>query len=334
MSNPAMTDFDYVDLMQWMIDDEEVRFPFTSPEMGEAISAFYYNLERIGEFVTVLSNVAVSSSIMQMRRDAAAMRLFGNLQPPSETDYAARNDAIEADTINPVTGFDELNVLCAEAGGVNGFIFGARRVANILRWGDLSAASGTQQIMGATIVSAWTAFEVLAEDLWKAAVNSRLVLAFLAVDAEPLADDDPATQERKSKVKFQFPAWKFQDADFDPRTQMGEVLKDKWDFARKDRAKDAYTKIFPELTEQITSIFQSDSLRWITACRNAIVHNCGRADREFVKLVHDHPEFGKLSVKSEIPLSATTVRSMISAVVDQGKALIDLVDNWLKNHPK
>ena len=103
---------------------------------------------------------------------------------------------------------------------------------------------GLRATMSMAMISAWTAFEVLAEDIWVAALNERPRLGFIALNVEPLQSDSEVEKERKRNEKVRFPAWMLQQPDFVIQKNMGTALAHmrKWDFARRDHAQDAYCR--------------------------------------------------------------------------------------------
>jgi hypothetical protein len=192
---------------------------------------------------------------------------------------------------------------------------------------------GISSIFSSMIIGAWTAFEALAEDLWVACVNGNLRLAFIALDAEPSQGDSDQDVERKHRVKFSLPLRFLQKPDFDIKAQMGTVLRSKWNFDRKDEAADAYLKIFREKGKELKEIFESNDLRWLSAVRNVLIHNGGVADEEFLKLVKNHDRLKDVTPGTEIPLDGALTAELVSAASVKGKALIDLIDDWIKNNP-
>jgi hypothetical protein len=195
---------------------------------------------------------------------------------------------------------------------------------------------GLESLLAATVTGAWTAFETVAVDLWEAALNERPRLGFLALNIEPRPDDTPDEEGRKRRAKVWFPAWMLLEPNFDIRTGMGTALvyMKNWDFSRRDDAATAYKKAFRDDTSVIEEVFKNKELGWLAAARNAIVHNAGLADREFVKLVSGHPQWGLLEIGHRIPMDGEVVGTLAASAFAQGKRLIAFVDKWLADNPR
>lgn len=185
--------------------------------------------------------------------------------------------------------------------------------------------------MASMLLSAWTAFEVLAGDLWVASLNARPRLGFTALGAEPNAADNEDEQERKRKLTFPIPVRLLQKWDYDLKDRMGTLLRriKKWDFARRQDTKDAYIKAFGKSESELVDIFDDQKVRWLSAIRNAIVHNGQIADQEFVTLVAKHPTLSAISEGDNIRLESGMVADLINAMIDRGIALMGFVDVWL-----
>jgi hypothetical protein len=188
--------------------------------------------------------------------------------------------------------------------------------------------------MIAAVTAAYTAFEVVAADAWKVCVNARPRLGFVALNVEPSAGDDEEGLARKQRTRIPVPAWMLRSPDFDIRTRMGDLLyaMKKWDFGNRWETRDAYVKLFPESKSQIDAIFKNESLRFLAAIRNAVVHNASYADLEFVKLVKRHPTLNAVTVGERIPVDGEMLGPIAASGFEQGKALLLFVDEWLTSN--
>ena len=145
-------------------------------------------------------------------------------------------------------------------------------------------------LMASMITGAWTAHEVLTADLWVAALNLRPMLGFVALNAKPEDDDDDELSERKGNVKFEFRARDILKWKSELGNRMGSLLREKWRFSRRASAVDAYYRVFRESKAKLKPILEDQGVRWLAATRNAIVHNGGIADGDFVSQVRSHAE--------------------------------------------
>jgi hypothetical protein len=219
-------------------------------------------------------------------------------------------------------------------GQVPTYLFRQIPIDDLVKWrGTSGVGIAIDSICSSMVINAWTAFEVLAEDLWVQCLNARPRLGFIAMDAEPETNDDPATLEKKRRVEFKYPADLLRIPGFDPMKQMGTVLSNKWGFDRTDGAKEAYLKAFKNCASEIKSIFEHPELRYLAKVRNVYVHNGGKADKEFVQSVREHPRLSAFQENQIIELDGTLVVELVSASIRRSKALIAFVDKWIKNNP-
>ena len=186
---------------------------------------------------------------------------------------------------------------------------------------------GLQSILSGVITASWSAFEVLAGDLWEVFLNQRPRLAIMALGAEKNA----ATGDRVT-----IPQRLFWESGFNFAESMGRVAREsrRWDFARRDDAERAYRAVLPKQRRQIAAIFQETSLKWLAATRNTILHNASIADSQFLKLVAAHPTLSLLGVGDTLPIDGALAGELSAAAFVQAKSLIILIDTWLTQNPK
>jgi hypothetical protein len=183
------------------------------------------------------------------------------------------------------------------------------------------------------IVAAWTAHEVLAEDLWVKCVDERPRLAFVALNAELDPDTDSRKEARqKQKATYEVPVQLLREFNYNLNDNMGKILRDKWNFAIRERANEAYFKTFPKHKSTLEGILEDKSLRWLAAIRNVIVHASGNADREFLNLVGDHQLLGATKKGAPIPINGELTSSLIEVAMRQSMKLLTFASEWLTKH--
>jgi hypothetical protein len=193
---------------------------------------------------------------------------------------------------------------------------------------------GVEAIMASIIVSSWTAFEVLAEDLWVSSVNARPRLGMIVLDAELKDSDAPKEVERKQGVIFELPVWTMLDPKFKIQKRMGDLLRNyNRSWVTRDGPTKTYRKTFPDLKGQVTAIFGDKKLRWAESTRNAIVHNSGHADKQFLAGTQDHPVFKTVQDKTAIPINGEIAHELCMGAIGGAVSLLDFVNSWLKNNP-
>ena len=190
-------------------------------------------------------------------------------------------------------------------------------------------------ILSAQIIGIWTAFEALAEDLWVQCLNARPRLGFIALDAEPFEEDKEDDVKSKQNKRIPVPHWMLRDSKFDFSKSMGTLCREqkKWSFDRRDKACDAYCKVFAKDKELLAGLFNNNEIKLVAAVRNNLVHNAGIVDEAFQTLASVHPQFCNLEIGKNLPLTGDNVSVMTVVAVEKGMLLIDFIDNWLKSNP-
>ena len=197
-----------------------------------------------------------------------------------------------------------------------------------------ASQSGLQAIMASIVVGAWTSFEALAEEAWVAALNARPMLALVAMDADIRERDDEKEKDRKREVLAPIPIWKTLDSKFKAHRRMGELLRNygrNWD--KRGEAQKSYRKVFRKNYAKIDAIFGSQKLRWTAVLRNAIVHNGGLADEDFVRGMRKHPRLNRIVENNPIPIDGAIAFEMSIAAIGSGMELLDFVNEWINDHP-
>ncbi|HEX5424631.1 MAG TPA: hypothetical protein VFW94_13875 [Candidatus Acidoferrales bacterium] len=178
---------------------------------------------------------------------------------------------------------------------------------------------------------AWTAFEVLASDLWVAAVNLQpnpLAVRF----SQSLQDKAQGKSVTVSSLAA------YGDHDFNLSNLMGEVLRDKADFASLQTTRAAYERTFG--TD--VPAFTSPNLRLLELVRNLILHKAGIVDSVFLKALRDkaikvsHPDLSTLEGGQQLPITRSLAAALIDSAVDSGIAIMEFVLNhfWPPNDHK
>lgn len=266
----------------------------TLAALRKPVETFNQNLGRINALATLLSELALAG--VRYGRES-----LGNTEPFS-------------------------------TGPRNAIIDGGDRWA--ARWEDIyekvrlwpTTITGMHQLHYSAITTAWTAFEVLAEDLWVECLNDIPRLGFRALGAEPEPGDDEGEISRKRAVKCPIPVWLWERHDFNLKNKMGTILGAMRNFSRRDRVIESYLKVFGAPEEEIKEIFCNREITWLMALRHAILHNAGRVDQEFQESTQDHREFKALAMGEVIPVSTKTAVFLVSASCRWGARLIQIVD--------
>lgn len=185
---------------------------------------------------------------------------------------------------------------------------------------------GIDRLFASVLIGGWTAFEVLASDLWVTAVNRFPLLGIRALDAEPAGTDSEEVSARKSKKLVSVVAQRVLEPDFDLRQSMGDVLADDFPMTKFPLIVNAYKTIFRD--ESVLNIIRHLDIRSLSAVRHALVHNAGKADDDFLRQVKGDQRFCNSTKNTVIPLNGAVVAQLLAAVRSQASELIKYVDSW------
>jgi len=202
---------------------------------------------------------------------------------------------------------------------VDGWFGGAHSVASKLAF---------ESLIGSILIGTWTAFETLAGDLWVTALNENPRLGVRALGAEPKPGDDNNERRRTTRIKQALPIQRLQRYDYNLKHALGDLLREKWDFGRRDETRDAYKAAFgltPEDASELDNIFDNIELRWLAAMRNALVHRGGIADEQFLSLVETHPTWGKTEVGKPITINGLLAAPLVENAIGRGLKLLAFV---------
>jgi hypothetical protein len=204
---------------------------------------------------------------------------------------------------------------------------------------------GLEAILNAQITGMWTAFEVLAGDLWEAALNSHPHgLAELKGKRKkngeskhpPLGAEDltaPTAAKEADELRLVVSRSFLQRNKFDLKSLWGTALKPEDGFAGLKAIREAYVRAFHKDYQEIDDAVMSPCFDKLSSVRNVIVHRGGFADDKFLREVKNFSEFCGIGHKERIPIDGRMVDSLVRPAIDQSCALIKAVDAWIVDHP-
>ena len=200
-------------------------------------------------------------------------------------------------------------------------------------FGDAFGDYATTTIMAMQIIGIWTAFESLVGDLWEAAVNDHPNLGFIALDAVISPSDDEEESEKKHRATLPVALRMLNKTPgIDLSRHLGTIIREhgKWDFSKREQAKDAYRKTFPSLWSDLSPVLKDQNLFWLTKLRNAIIHRGGKADSDFITSFKRHPTLCKVADKELIPIDGEIVAALGNSVIRIARILLQKIDNELQ----
>jgi hypothetical protein len=220
-------------------------------------------------------------------------------------------------------------VVAAHAYGPNvDLVVGAERVEASKQ--ALWVWTGTDILYASVVIGTWTAFEVLAGDLWVDVVNRVPLLGVRALDAEPLPGGAEEAEERKAKKMVSVVAQRLLDPHFDLRQRMGDVLSEDFPMTKFRNIVNAYKQIFRD--DAVCNIIRDTGVRSLSAVRNILVHKAGRADKDFVRQVKADARFAAVRENDMIQLDGCITAQLVESARTQGYALIRFIDEWYAAH--
>ena len=203
---------------------------------------------------------------------------------------------------------------------------------------ETSASSGgIEAILFAELLGMWTAFETMAGDLWETALNRHPAgLAELkgvknriggrGRSKGPAADTFIERTESKT-----VPLNRVQQYQFDLRTKMGTILRDRFNFSRLEGIREAYSVAFFENSTQIDTALSNNALDALSAVRNVIVHRSAIVDLEYRERARNlhipNAEAGK-----PLLLDGETVVRLIRPALKCSTNLLSSVDDWISGN--
>lgn len=292
--------------------DADVANKLLVPQLRETVEAFIANIERVHAFwmfhPRLVDDTALNISLMC---EAAF----------SETGHWPLTISEKFDVALKARIEEKVRAIVKERYGETPL--SARNTVAVKHFDDLAKklphwTESLQAALKSQLLGIWTAYEILASDLWITTLNLR---PDLVTRWKP---------ENKNDEKS-IPLWRLNQWGFDLRHCMGKVLKElgKADFSSQNTTEKAYRKIFGEHGE---NLFANQQLGLLEAVRNLLAHRAGKIDSGFINAMKglSHP-FGQLEIDTELEFTGEITRDLSSAAVNQGIKLIRFVDGWLTN---
>lgn len=178
---------------------------------------------------------------------------------------------------------------------------------------------GINALYTSMLVQCWTAIEVMATDLWEAAVNVHpKLLADLSGkgwhDNKPtnLATNNAANIARKKKK--------------------GSYLRDKLPFASLKSIKQAYGYAFSMDETAIKTALMSPDLHFLSETRHILVHKGGKPDRKFKAAIKGHALARKIAKADRISVDGEKVTDLLTRTINPSFDLLKAVDDWIDKH--
>jgi hypothetical protein len=197
-------------------------------------------------------------------------------------------------------------------------ICGAMRVI-LKRSGD-DVVSGLDATMPSLIISAWTAFETLCEDLLKKAIQ-------ISPSLSP---------PQGWKTRRKMPKWEGVSLTGNIQTHSAVFKKppgaDVLGFRSIKAIRDAYWITFFVDRAAIDRTLHHRSIDNLYAVRNILVHTGGRVDDIFLKRTIGVKMFSAAKLDKTLQLDFRMVKNMVVPIFNRGITLFAAVNRWLLDH--
>lgn len=178
-----------------------------------------------------------------------------------------------------------------------------------------------EALLSFIILGSWTAFESLAADLWVVAVDTgpKEIRLRLASSNKLLKSDE------NIDVK------KLLTLEYDPSRNFGSSLRElgRVSFQKLEYIKRFYSIAFDRDFNKLFTDIEGGYIFALSAFRNALTHNAGKADANFVKQVAAFEEFRKIKPGDPLLLDGEIVRKLQNASLTLGTDLVQFVDDIL-----
>jgi hypothetical protein len=311
----------------------EGRLQAKTESLQKPIAAFSSSLERIRQLCLLPDAAFCSGRSYQFTHSCAYFYEFG--RPFHQSD-----DALEKQSAARLQGdswydrTEEGPVIHVD--GVWGW-FG-----QFARDPGRDFVQATRAALLSVITSAWTAFEVMAGDVWEASLNShpgrlarlkgsKLRIARLAkmTGSEDRTDQDVVKSDGSLNLKT---VADLTAGTFDLSRRMGTLLRMQQGFDTLQKIRAAYSLAFDKNSGSVDAALASRPLDNLSALRNVTVHNAAVADRRYLQRLVSQPELPQADLDQPVPISAEQVAAVVNASAAKAIDLIVSVDEWITSN--
>ena len=193
---------------------------------------------------------------------------------------------------------------------------------------------GLTSILPSLVIASWTAFEVLASDLWLAVYESlpnefRVLTGHEGrIDSQIELSGIPRKPLKPSGLKPVKPI---------PLGLSGKdaLAKAKLTFASLTKIRIAYSRLFSEQfqfeeTKAIDTVLCANRLDAVSLTRNVLVHKSGIADPVYLDRIKGVPTAPVAELGSPIVLNGIMTKVLVDSVVTLGSQLAKAADLWVQ----
>jgi hypothetical protein len=216
-----------------------------------------------------------------------------------------------------------------------------------------AVADGITGIFSSVVTGMWTAFEVLATDLWTGSINVQpKKLATLSGNPKRIGKLSGASPEKRKALgedggTFGDPQAsnkelllrdieRVSEGTYDLSEKMGDLLRTRFRFTSLRGIRRAYSAAFSEKVkeartaiEMIDKTLADKALDALSVIRNVIVHSGGVADRDYLNDSKGIPLAPRLRLEQTLALDGELCATVIDATIVCCRRLLSAVDTWI-----
>lgn len=274
------------------------RYEPTIKPINEAAAIYLGNLYRVQSLarfpIILLGSAMTTQHFDSLARERLGISVNDSRLNTDETDYDPSFYQAK-ETLRKKMQGQWFNL--SKTGEVpSGIDVGMDILSKLLDTGEPETIEGMDAVLKGIVTGAWTAFEVLVEMIWNAAVAERPSLKQAITTKEMEISGLRSTKRFRKLYEFTF---------------------------RSDNA-------------PMLGLLADDRIDALALTRNIIVHTGGKIDQEFdtrrgsiraLDCFNNVRKFGK------VELTGPITKNLISPVVSAGFDLVEKVDTWIINHP-
>lgn len=316
------------------IGDVSNRIIIRTDRLKNVKAAFSSNFERIAALWLFPINTALFAQELAVASRFAEKDILGEYFPPQD-ECEKRRDDIESRATQlvreRVANPDGKELLRQAIMFTN--------IDTFIELGGEETVEGETAIFNSMVVQAWTAFEVMAGDLWEQALNEHPnVLCKLNGKKWNLSrttggDDEslrkPTDDDAKGQVRISY----LERFGFDLSNAMGSALRSKYNFTVLESTRQAYAEAFAIRSDEIKAALLNKCLDHLSAVRNVIVHRAAIADKKFLNEVGGSGLFSGTNPGDPVILTGVAASQLIRPVFQRSIDLIAAVDDWIFKSP-
>lgn len=294
-----------------------------SPACAKVAEQFKYNMAAARSIIEAPIFAAYTADCNAGAYEAAARLIFGKSIPndiPDDTRKLVNSLYLKLRTERLKEANSNKQMLGIFVDLLDDFITEAQ---------SAEVVANFENIMRSSLIQTWTAFEVMAGDLWESAMNENpFILAKLSKPKK-----GPQMEESQRIVKL----WEIERHGFDIANKMGTILREKFNFQTLESMRVAYALAFSIDQDKVMAAISASSITALCLLRNLLVHKAGVIDARFYegsKFIQELSAIRSGGIGATIVLDGEFTKNMLTSVAQKSVDLLCATDEWLSNHSK